>query len=280
MKENNKTCLPAQDDNVILQDVNQIQVSIPNKRIPIVIPYGPQACGKTMMIFRLCKYLLKRGYHIKPVRDFRPVSDKYYQDCCEQFEKYLHNAETAISTNPLGFILIEISDKNGGPICYLFDAEGNCYFDPFISQTSYPTFINYIICSPNPKQYIFFVEPNWEDIQTRNSYVRHIADFQRHCNRRKDKQIILYNKIDKCPLYITPTGYVDKRIAAMDCQNQFAGLFDIFRQRNPIIRWLQPYIFKFIPFSSGFFYQDVSGIYKYEAGIDLYPQLLWQAITK
>lgn len=143
MKENNKTCLPAQDDNVILQDVNQIQVSIPNKRIPIVIPYGPQACGKTMMIFRLCKYLLKRGYHIKPVRDFRPVSDKYYQDCCEQFEKYLHNAETAISTNPLGFILIEISDKNGWPICYLFDAEGNCYFDPFISQTSYPTFINY-----------------------------------------------------------------------------------------------------------------------------------------
>lgn len=267
---------------MLLEDyVNNIQISIPNDQLPIIMPYGPARCGKTMMILRLCKYLLKRGYHIKTIREFRPASDKYYKDCCEQFEKYLYNTETLRSTSrPFGFILIEISNKEGWPICYLFDADGNYYFDPSIPQTSYPTFIHYIICSPNPKQYIYIVEPNWEDIQTRRIYVRHIADFQRLFNRRKDKQIILYNKIDNCPSYITPTGYVNTKIAAMDCQNKYAGLFDIFSQRNPILRWLQPYNFKFVPFSSGFFYQDASRTYKYEAGIDLYPQLLWQAITK
>ena len=156
---------------------------------------------------------------------------------------------------------------------------GNCYFNKGYPNASYPAFISHVICSPNPKQYIFFVEPNWEDVQIRHNYVSHIATFRTHFNP-KDNAIILYNKIDKCPLYITPTGYVDIRIAAKDCQNQYAGLFDIFRRRIPILRWFYPYIFTFIPFSSGFFYQDVSGTYKYEASIDLYPQKLWKEIMK
>ena len=266
-------------DSYDIVDINDIQVCIPNEHLPIIIPYGSLGCGKTMMIIRLCKYLIRRGYHIKPVRDFRTISDKHYKGTCERFEKFLYTEETFPSTTPYGFILIEVFDKGGQPICYLFDAEGNCYFNKGYPNASYPAFISHVICSPNPKQYIFFVEPNWEDVQIRHNYVSHIATFRTHFNP-KDNAIILYNKIDKCPLYITPTGYVDIRIAAKDCQNQYAGLFDIFRRRIPILRWFYPYIFTFIPFSSGFFYQDVSGTYKYEASIDLYPQKLWKEIMK
>lgn len=279
MKEEKTICHLFEEESDSFFDIDQIQICIPNNRIPIIIPYGPRACGKTMMILRLCEYLLKRGYHIKPVRDFRSTFDKGYQACCERFEKFLCSEETFPSTDPVSFILLEISDKDGWPICYLFDAEGSCYFNTWAPQAGYPAYINHIICSPNPKQYIFFVEPYWENVQIRHDYVSRIAELKKHCNY-KDKAIILYNKIDKCSEFITVTGHVNDKIAAMDCRNGYAGLFDIFRQRNFMLKWLQPYNFKFVPFSSGFFYQDVSGTYKYKASIDLYPHRLWNAILK
>lgn len=273
MKEN---IIPV--DGNIDPDINQFRVCIPNKYIPVVIPFGPRCCGKTMMVLRLCKYLLKRGYNIRAVHDFRPSSDKYYQLACDDFIELLNKNDTP--KNPYGLLLIEISDEVGRPVCYLFDAEGNCYFDPASPQTSYPAFIHQIMCLPNPKQFIYVVEPHWGNIVDRTNYVQRITQCQtQFYNLRTDKVIILYNKIDITPFSLA-SGHVHIKYAFMDCKNLYNGLFNIFRQQNPILRWFKPYNADFIPFTSGFFYPCESGKSKYEIGLDIHPQILWKTIMK
>ena len=42
-------------------DPNQIRVTIADGKAPLVILFGPPACGKTMTLVRLARYLNKKG---------------------------------------------------------------------------------------------------------------------------------------------------------------------------------------------------------------------------
>lgn len=256
-------------------DPNDIHVCIPNSELPIIIPFGPRCCGKTMMIRRLCLYLYTQGYRINPEHKFR--WDQRYQFICDEFYNNLWTLSNA--TSFLDVILLEVIHPQGYPICYLLDVDGDCYFDPNNPNAPYPTFIHQIIYSPNPKQFIYFVEPNWADCLTREHYVSSINRWQMHFDSQKNTAIILYNKIDKQPQFILPNNYVNYTAAVRDCQNLYPRLFHIFRKNIPF-RWFYPYRVKFVPFTSGTFVETRNGITHYAPSGNIYPEQLWKVITK
>lgn len=275
--------MKGNSDNILIDeyegkggDPNDIHVCIPNSELPIIIPFGPRCCGKTMMIRRLCLYLYTQGYRINPEHKFR--WDQRYQFICDEFYNNLWTLSNA--TSFLDVILLEVIHPQGYPICYLLDVDGDCYFDPNNPNAPYPTFIHQIIYSPNPKQFIYFVEPNWADCLTRKHYVSSINRWQMHFDSQKNTAIILYNKIDKQPQFILPNNYVNYTAAVRDCQNLYPRLFDIFRRNIPLIRWFYPYRVKFIPFTSGTFVETRNGITHYAPSGNIYPEQLWKVITK
>ena len=67
------------------QDVNSIQITIADKQTPLVLLVGPPACGKTMTLIRLARFLKEMGYQLEPVRTLRPSTDKAYLDLCNNF---------------------------------------------------------------------------------------------------------------------------------------------------------------------------------------------------
>ena len=275
--------MKGNSDNILIDeyegkggDPNDIHVCIPNSELPIIIPFGPRCCGKTMMIRRLCLYLYTQGYCINPEHKFR--WDQRYQFICDEFYNNLWTLSNA--TSFLDVILLEVIHPQGYPICYLLDVDGDCYFDPNNPNAPYPTFIHQIIYSPNPKQFIYFVEPNWADCLTRKHYVSSINRWQMHFDSQKNTAIILYNKIDIQPQFILPNNYVNYTAAVRDCQNLYPRLFDIFRRNIPLIRWFYPYRVKFIPFTSGTFVETRNGITHYAPSGNIYPEQLWKVITK
>lgn len=71
----------------LYEDPNRINVTIVNKDIPLVILFGPAACGKTMTLVRLTRYLRSKSFKIFPIRTFRPSDDQNYQKLCDNFDK-------------------------------------------------------------------------------------------------------------------------------------------------------------------------------------------------
>ncbi len=277
--------MKGNSDNILIDEYegrgvnpNDIHVCIPNSELPIIIPFGPCCCGKTMMIRRLCRYLYTKGYHVTPVRKFRPSWDQRYQFICDDFDNSLWTISNAASI--LDFILLEVIHPKGYPICYLLDADGDCYFNPNYPNAPYPTFMNQIIHSPNPKQFIYFVEPDWADGLTREHYVSSINRWQMHFDSQKNTAIILYNKIDVRPQFILSNHHVNYTAAVRDCQNLYPRLFDIFRRNIPLIRWFYPYRVKFIPFTSGTFYLTKQGTVPYIPSSDMFPEQLWKMISR
>lgn len=256
---------------------DDIQVAIIDQQSPIIIPFGPSCCGKTMMIHRLCRYLCTKGYHVNPDRLFRPPYDQHYQYNCENFHKSLCES---IVPNTTGILLLEVKDPKGYLICYLLDVDGDSYCNPNNPNAPYPTFIHQIIHSPNPKLFIYFVEPDWADRITREHYVSSINRWQMHFDSQKNTAIILYNKIDKQPQFILPNNHVNYTAAVRDCQNRYPRLFDIFRRNVPLIRWFCPYRVKLIPFTSGTFNLTQKGTIYYIPSSDMFPEQLWKVITK
>ena len=66
-------------------------ICIPNKDVPIIIPFGHRCIGKTLMIHRLIRYLLEDGYCCTPERTFR--NDTEYESICKEHEKYCFTKE-------------------------------------------------------------------------------------------------------------------------------------------------------------------------------------------
>ena len=95
---------------------NRIQVTVKDKDVPLVLLFGPPACGKTMTLIRLTRYLKSAGYQVAPVRSLRSSADVHYKRLCDGFDDMVNALDAASSTDRISFLLVEVS-KNGRRLC-------------------------------------------------------------------------------------------------------------------------------------------------------------------
>lgn len=259
----------SQTTPLIIPNPNNIY--IPYTQVPIVILFGPPASGKTMTVARLCDFLRHRNYSVEPCRNFCNAPE--YQEYCNNYLQSFGKIMPANGT--LDFILLEIWDNYGKLMCYIFDAPGEFYFNPSIKDYYHPTILSKLITSENPKEYVFFVEPRFGDsTESRHTYVEIIRNILRLINYKKDKSIILYNKIDLTP-FVLPDGKIASYYIK-DIQNRYPYLLEAISYYG-FAKFFKPYRRPILPFSTGFYSSDNK---YYVKSLDIYPMKLWQTLIK
>lgn len=266
-------------------DPNQIRVTIADGRAPLVILFGPPACGKTMTLVRLARYLNKRGYTISPVRTFRPSDDQNYVEICkpENFNRIINSPDAANSTANISFMLVEII-KDGKRLCQILESPGEYLFNPNKPSEPFPSYVNTIIHSNNRKLWAIMVEPDWRNDVDRINYVTRINELSTRMDVR-DKTLFIFNKIDKTN-FTRKKGQINIPQARAEITYQYPGIFEMFRNQNPITKLWKDYLCGFVPFQTGTYTpttkMDNRGnvVFNYQEGADYYPQILWEEIRK
>lgn len=260
-----------------LNDPNKINVVISDNDCPLVMLFGPPACGKTMTLVRLTRYLNKLGYQISPVRTFRPSYDENYKAMCDGFDEMISSDDAAASTSKIQFMLIQVI-KNGKRICQILEAPGELYFDPQKPSASFPNFVNTIINGRGRKIWAIMVEPDWMDLSDRNNYVAKIKRLKPNL-RSNDKVAIVFNKIDKTNFIISP-GHIHMGAAIKEIGNTYPGIFEPFRNAHPITKFWRKFDCHFVPFQTGHYSIAADGKQTFQEGPEEYPQNFWRVISK
>ena len=272
---------PVQQDSGVhglsateLNDPNSIRVTISDHNAPLVILFGPPACGKTMTLVRMTRFLQAEGYPVSPIRTFRPTSDTNYTDICERFDETMNSDNAATSTNRISFMLVEVI-KNGRRICQILEAPGEYYFDPKKPNAQFPNYVNTIIASSNRKVWTIMVEPDWMDHTDRANYVSKITRLKQSM-RPKDNAVFIFNKIDKTN-FVRSVGNINMSAAITEIKNLYPSIFVPFMNQNPITKLWREYNCDFVPFQTGFYTEAVNGL-TYQEGPREYCVKLWKCI--
>jgi len=266
--------VPGLSDTEI-NDPNSIQVTVSDPKAPLVILFGPPACGKTMTLVRLTRFLQSEGYSVAPIRTFRPTTDTNYAKICEKFNETMNSDNAADSTNRISFMLVEII-KNGRRLCQILEAPGEYYFNPKNPNAPFPNYVNTIIGCSNRKVWTIMVEPNGMDHTDRLNYVTKI-NLLKKSMRLKDSTIFVFNKIDLTDFVIS-VGVINMGAAINEVKNLYPNIFVPFMNQNPITRFIRKYNCEFVPFQTGYYTTAVNGTIKYQEGPREYCVKLWNTI--
>lgn len=265
-------------------DPNKITVQVCDKTAPILLIFGAPSSGKTMTLVRLARYLrAKKHYSVQVDPMFVTTKDVWeYAENSTKFNEMLGTTTALSGTKRNDFLFIRICDDKGKLICQILEGAGEDYFPPHGSnraQMPFPSYMTGIFNSNNKKIWIFLTEPNWDvNQQDRDEYVQRINYCKsQFFNLKKDKSIILYNKIDKTE-FVSGPGQVYIRNAMKYCDNEYNGLFQIFRNTSPL-PWAEKFTCKFVPFSTGTYGEAYKPEDRhYDISHDAYPAKLWEAI--
>ena len=266
-------------------DPNQIRVTIADGDAPLIILFGPPACGKTMTLVRLARYLNKRGYTISPIRTFRPSDDQNYAEICkpENFNRIINSPDAANSTANISFMLVEVI-KDCKRLCQILESPGEHLFNPNKPSEPFPSYVNTIIHSNNRKLWAIMVEPDWRNDVDRINYVTRINELSTRMDVR-DKTLFIFNKIDKTN-FTRKKGQINIPQARAEITYLYPGIFEMFRNQNPISKLWKDYLCGFVPFQTGTYTpttkMDSRGnvVFNYQEGADYYPQILWEQIRR
>lgn len=259
--------------SVTITDPNAITVTISDKKTPIVILYGPPACGKTMTLIRLARFLKDNGYMVEPDKSFRDSQDPGYKKLCEDFDSFLSSNRAADSTSRISFLLAVVRNSAGTPICQILEAPGEHYYNPGATTTSYPPYVNAIISSQNRKLWAVMLEPNWGTSEIRRMYVDNIKNFFRDKDNHRDKVVFIYNKIDQ-------TSVRKQSDTVKEVADHFPGIFKPFRNQNPVSIFWKKYECDLVPFKTGNYSKMINGGQTWVPSDDKYPRKLWKTILK
>lgn len=257
-----------------MNDPNSIKVIVSDPKAPLVILFGPPACGKTMTLVRMTRFLQAEGYIVSPIRTFRPTSDTNYAEICEKFDETMNSDNAAESTDRISFMLVEVI-KNGRRICQILEAPGEYYFNPRNPSAGFPNYVNTIISSTNRKVWTIMIEPNWMDHTDRLNYVTKITRLKQSM-RPKDSTIFIFNKIDLTK-FVRGVGDINKSAAITEIKNLYPNIFVPFLNQNPITKWIKEYNCEFVPFQTGYYTPALNG-FTYQEGPREYCVKLWNAI--
>lgn len=253
-------------------DPNKVVVTISDHDTPIVVLYGPPACGKTMILVRLSRFLKEQGYTIVPDKVFRDSEDANYSKLCDEFDTLIGSNEAAASTSRISFLLVKVLFK-GRPICQILEAPGEHYYDPDTGGSAYPPYLNRVINEKNRKVWAVVVEPNRGSTTYRTGYVDNIKRLKHKIGRRNDSFVFVYNKVDKT--------YANRESDAIkEVSDQYPGIFKSFENEHPITKLWKQYRCGFVCFSTGDYSQAADGTLSYEASADMYPHQLWNILRK
>lgn len=259
-----------------MNDPNSIRVTVSDPNAPLIILFGPAACGKTMTLVRMTRFLQSEGYTVSPIRHFRPTSDTNYKDICEHFDETMNSNNAADSTDRISFMLVEVI-KNGHRICQILEAPGEYYFNPKKPNASFPNYVNTIIASSNRKVWTIMVEPDWKDHTDRANYVSKINRLKQSM-RAKDSAVFVFNKIDKTN-FVHSVGNINTSAAITEVKNLYPNIFVPFVNQNPITRIFKEYNCDFVPFQTGYYTEAVNGL-TYQEGPREYCVKLWKCLMK
>lgn len=257
-----------------LNDPNSISVTVSDPLAPLVVLFGPPACGKTMTLVRLTRYLKDQGYTVGPVRTFRPATDTNYADICDNFDAMINSDNAAESTNRISFMLVEVI-KNGRRLCQILEAPGEYYFHPDTPNAPFPNYVNTIISSNNRKIWTIMVEPDWLNETDRRNYVNKIGTLKQSM-RSKDNVVFVFNKIDKTN-FVRGVGRINVQSAITEVKNLYPSIFVPFMNQNPITKFWKQYDCDFVPFQTGTYTSSLRGM-TYQVGPVEYCVKLWKSL--
>lgn len=267
----------AEDDNVYglseaeKSDPTLIQTVISDKKTPIVVLFGPPACGKTMLMIRIARYLKQLGYEVKPKGDFRPQYDSNYESICNNFNTLLNSNFAAESTNRISFMLLEVLDEHKNRVCQILEAPGEHYHNPNNLGKGFLPYIENIINSPNRKIWAIMAELNWNKNVT--DYIDRIAELRKSIEK-KDSILFICNKVDLTP-FVRGKCDVNIKQLKQDFRDEYIGLFNMFTYRT---LFGKKHAYKFVPFQTGSYTRSGSGRVVFSQGDDYYPKMLWNTI--
>lgn len=259
-----------------VKDPNAISITIADRSNPIVVLFGPPACGKTMTLVRLTRYLRTIGYAVDPITSFRPATDAHYSKMCNEFPSMIGSSDAANSTKNISFMMVRVMDNVGRVVCQILEAPGEYYYNPDDKDepnVDFPRYVNAIKNSTNRKIWCYMVEPNWKHFDQSLNYVSKIQKLKRNM-RPADKAIFIFNKIDLTPFVITP-GHVNMKSARKEVEDLYPGIFTPFRSRGVFGTSDN---FELVPFHTGDYSKKIGGGFSFEPGPDEYPKKLWQTI--
>lgn len=262
-----------------ISDPNAIIVTITDKETPIVVLFGPPACGKTMTLVRLARYLRTNEYKIVPVGNFRPTTDSHYKQMCEKFPAMIDSLEAAASTSGISFMLVRVLDKNSKVICQLLEAPGEYYYNPNDNKepdVNFPRFVNAITNSENRKIWCYMVEPDWIYRSQAERYVDKIKKMKKNM-KSKDKAVFICNKVDTTD-FVVARGKVNTRSLRKEVEELYPGIFTSFRSKSLLFGYTDNFVF--VPFQTGNYNPLIAGGQSFEVGPDEYPAKLWNTILK
>lgn len=254
-------------------DVNEIFVTIPDPKSPIVVFFGAPACGKTLAMLRMIRFLEANNYQTEPEVLFRPESDKHFKEMCKELKNLAYSNYAPGPTDIVNFMLLKVLDSTGYPICQILEAPGEHYFDGTASM-EFPTYIENVVAAPNRKIWVFFVEQDWKG--NRALYAQKICSMQNKISPN-DKIVFLFNQADRKPNQFKKDNTPNTEVFFSNIKNQYPGIFSKYARTGLEKFLFGEYDFKAICFSSGTFTKSGENEI-WIPGKDWFCQELWKAI--
>lgn len=260
-------------------DYNLIEITLKDPQVPIVVLFGPPACGKTMTLVRLAQYLHDvLNYTIEPDMKFRPDYDKNYRNTCNEFKTQIGSHKAAQSTSNMSFMLLRVIDPYGNLIAQLLEAPGELYYNPNNEDepnVDFPHPVKVIKSSGHRKIWCYLLEPQWKHYSQAGKYVAKIRKLHSQ-PKPNDRNVFLYNKVDQSNYVISP-GVVNKKSLKSDIEGSYPNVFVSFQSKG-IFGTNDN--FEIVPFQTGDYTTAANGTTVYSPGPDEYPALLWKVLYK
>lgn len=252
-------------------------MQIVDNQTPLLVLFGPSACGKTMTLKVIAGHLRNVGCSISPIETFRPASDLHYRDLCNNFGDWLDRMEAAPATARQDTILVGVR-KDNRQLCQVVDMAGEYCFSPGLVNNTFSQELQFIINSPNRKIWMIMLEPEGTnksmDEAACHDYVNTVRRL-RYNMTKDDKVIFVYNKIDESGFEMR-LGEVDEMLAIKDIERRYVGIFEPFKNVNSVTRLFKRYDFDFVPFMTGQFFDNGS----FTEGHYSWCERLWSVVQK